>query len=365
MKIAMVSYLLPRSDQKRGGIERVADQLAGGLTRRGHVLEVWTYEATDPLRHYKTRSLPGKSLFFTWLGRRLIVGFLGNVFSIAALCSRAEVVILHGDSLLVSLLFRKTLRIFHGSARREALSAQGWRRRIGQHLVFFQESIVARLYPFTVAVSANSQSDNPAIAEVIPNGVDRSVFHPHGEDKTPDPSLIFVGRMDGRKRGQWFLEQTVELRKAFPRLQVFFVGDQGPRLPGVTYLPSVSDRALADLYRRAWVCVSASSYEGFGLPVLEAMACGTAILAIDNPGARELLAGGQYGILSDDTQFLDHLGSLLSDASGRRRWGERGLHRALQYDLEKTLDRYEQRLNSIISAPRWSWGLRKASSETL
>ncbi len=44
---------------------------------------------------------------------------------------------------------------------------------------------------------------------------------------------------------------------------------------GVTYVTGVPDTQLADLYRRAWVCASPSTYEGFGLPYLEAMACGT------------------------------------------------------------------------------------------
>ena len=66
----------------------------------------------------------------------------------------------------------------------------------------------------------------------------------------------------------------------------------GPARKGVSYHVGVSDTELAALYCRAWVYVSPSTYEGFGLPYAEALACGTPVVATPNDGSHEMLSAG-------------------------------------------------------------------------
>ena len=82
-----------------------------------------------------------------------------------------------------------------------------------------------------------------------------------------------------------------------------FVGPPGVDAPGITYYTGIGDAELASLYRRAWVYASPSTYEGFGLPYIEAMACGTAVLATPNAGSREVIGAHQYGRLVEDAGF--------------------------------------------------------------
>jgi glycosyltransferase involved in cell wall biosynthesis len=129
-----------------------------------------------------------------------------------------------------------------------------------------------------------------------------------------------------------------------------FVGAQGPAMAGVTYHTGVGDLELARLYQRAWVYASPSSYEGFGLPYVEAMACGTAVVAIPNPGSCEILADGRYGTLVERERFGAAVLALLDDAPARRTLEATGIERARQFSSETMVERYETLLQEIIHA---------------
>ena len=146
----------------------------------------------------------------------------------------------------------------------------------------------------------------------------------------------------------WFANRV---RVAVPNASLDMVGPSGPALPGVFYHAGLTDRDLAGLYRRAWVYASPSSYEGFGLPYLEAMASGTPVVATPNPGSRELLEGGKYGVLADDATFPDAVVGLLKSDSQRAELAERGFVQARRYSLAVTIDRYEE-LFASSGAPR-------------
>jgi glycosyltransferase involved in cell wall biosynthesis len=348
MKIAVISYRLPVEGAKRGGIERVAHLLADGLARRGHAVAVFSHDPKPPGAAYEVRVLPWKSFVETWAGLRMTAGYLGNLLALQVDVREFDAVITHGDSLLLSMGRKPVVRVMHGSARGEALHAASIGRAVLQWGVYAQELLTAFLSPTTVVgVSDNTQRDNPFVRRVIPNGVDTTVFQPLPEDKSPHPSIVFVGAVDGRKRGRFLLdifEQSV--LSAFPDAELLFVGPKGPSRQGVTYITGVPDRELADLYRRAWVCAAPSTYEGFGLPYLEAMACGTAVVATPNPGSREVL-GDDYGGLAEDGEFAPALVALLKDESRRRALERSGLRRAAEFSIDRMIDQYEALLSDL------------------
>jgi glycosyltransferase involved in cell wall biosynthesis len=194
-------------------------------------------------------------------------------------------------------------------------------------------------------VSANTARYNPFVRQFIPNGVDRTIFYPVAGAKTPEPSILFVGTLDGRKRGvlliKWFTEN---IRPRFPNASLHMVSPPGKAGAGVNYHTDISGAEIAELYRRCWIYASPSLYEGFGLPYLEAMASATPVVATPNPGSREVLGGGRYGVLADDAAFPEAVLNLLGDAAKREALVPPGLERAAEYDVTSMIDAYEARL---------------------
>jgi glycosyltransferase involved in cell wall biosynthesis len=171
----------------------------------------------------------------------------------------------------------------------------------------------------------------------------------HPSERSACPSLLFVGTLAGRKRGRFLLQAFEEdVRRVHPHATLTIVGDEGPACPGVIYRRGVADAELAALYRRAWVYVTPSTYEGFGLPALEAMACGTPVVATPNPGSVELLDHGTCGVLPTDEEFGRRVSALLSDAPARAQFAKRGLSRAREYSQTAMLDRYEALLFDLV-----------------
>jgi len=102
----------------------------------------------------------------------------------------------------------------------------------------------------------------------------------------------------------------------------------------------VSDATLAALYRRAVLVCCPSLYEGFGLPVLEAMRAGTPVLASDIPAHREIAGGAAVLVPADDAgRWAAEIIALASDDDRRRELGERGRRRAGEFSWPRTASR--------------------------
>jgi phosphatidylinositol alpha-mannosyltransferase len=352
LHVGVFSYRLPVVGQKRGGIERVAHDLAEGLARRGHAVTVFSHDPRPAGASYAVVPLPWRRLVETWIGRRLTMGYLGNLLWLHPPLADFDVLLAHGDSLLLPLRGKPFIRVMHGSAWGEAASATSPGRFVLQAGVCLQELASAALHAETVAVSENARASNRFVRRVIPNGVDRRVFHPAAGHRAVHPTLVFVGALNGRKRGNWLLDAFErEILRAIPAAHLHMVCAPGPVRRGVTYHEGVPDAELADLYCRAWLCVSPSTYEGFGLPYAEALACGTPVVATPNAGSLEVLRGGG-GVLVEDGSFASAIVRLLGHAEERAALASDARARAGEFDLERTLDAYESLMRSMAATSR-------------
>ncbi len=346
----MFSYGLPSPGEKRGGIEQVAHELANALVRRGHGVTVFTYDHRPVTARYEVAALPWRRFATSWLGRRITMGYVGNLLAIVPSYSSFDLVIAHGDSLLLPLRRKPVVRIMHGSAAEEARSATSPARCVLQAGVYLQELLTALTQRGTVAVSANTRRFNPFVHRVIANGIDLETFVPDGSMRSRVPTVLFVGALTGRKRGAWLLDLFHrEIRVAFPDAELHMVTVPGPQLAGVTYHTGVAIDELVRLYQRAWVYASPSTYEGFGLPYIEALACGTPVVATPNPGSCEVLDGGRFGRLAEDAEFAREILRLLSNPEERNRAGRDGLCRAAQYSVDRSAAQYERLFEELMS----------------
>ncbi len=128
----------------------------------------------------------------------------------------------------------------------------------------------------------------------------------------PERYLVWVGGMripDPRKR----VAALARAHRTMPLVLVGSIGRWARELPDVTLTGIVSDDELAAIYTGAHALVFPSDEEGFGLPPVEALACGTPVAACDVPAVREVLDGRASFSAVDD---LD--GLILAAESARR-----------------------------------------------
>lgn len=151
------------------------------------------------------------------------------------------------------------------------------------------------------------------------------------------PFLLFVGALDARKDPRALLQAYEVARASRPELKLVIAGEPGrqapPSMPGAVQIGHVDDAALADLYTAAGCLVFSSRYEGFGLPCLEAMACGCPVVAFRNSSVPEVV--DDAGLLVDDGDG-EALGRAAVEAIGQReRWGRAGLQQARKFSWDR------------------------------
>jgi glycosyltransferase involved in cell wall biosynthesis len=162
--------------------------------------------------------------------------------------------------------------------------------------------------------------------------------------------LLSVGALDARKDPAGLLRAWAVARAVRPELQLVLAGDPGrqapPAMPGAVPLGVVDQLELADLYSAAGCLVFSSRYEGFGLPSLEAMACGCPVVAYRNSSLPEVVDGAGELVEDGDAEALGQAAArLCADPDQARR---AGLERARSFSWRKTarqtIDAYERLL---------------------
>jgi alpha-1,3-rhamnosyl/mannosyltransferase len=185
-------------------------------------------------------------------------------------------------------------------------------------------------------VIADSDDAGREIAERLPGLAGRLRVVPLGADD--------FGRPDGRRENFLLWVGADRPHKNLDRLVAAYAaaGLESPLLlagtarrglpEGVRALGRVSDERLRDLYARAGLVVAPSLAEGFGLPVLEAMASGAPVLAADIAPFREVAGEAAVYFPPEDTGALaEGLARLAGDAALRARLAEAGRARAAEF----------------------------------
>ena len=172
----------------------------------------------------------------------------------------------------------------------------------------------------------------PDLVTVATPGVDAR-FTP-GSGRYATPFVVAVGRLMPQKRLDVVVDVLLRLKRSQPDLSAAIVGD-GPERAAITrrvasasaapwlhVLGRVDDDDLVALYRRAWVVVSASTVEGWGMTITEAAACATPAVASRIPGHVDAVRDGETGFLvADEREMEARLGAVLGDRALRDRLG--------------------------------------------
>lgn len=178
----------------------------------------------------------------------------------------------------------KLVRHFLGLSLSEARSSRGL-RKLNHYVLAGLEKLSEKRADHRIAIGPESfdafhcDTLMPPVTAVSPTGT----------PKTPEPSVVFIGSHGGRKRGA-LVEQVVDRARAAGieglTLRVFGPTDDAKNWPaGTLHRSGADDAEVHAAIESAWALLSPSSYEGFGIPIYEALALGTAVIATPNPGS--------------------------------------------------------------------------------
>jgi glycosyltransferase involved in cell wall biosynthesis len=165
------------------------------------------------------------------------------------------------------------------------------------------------------------------------------------EQKPPaqkQPYLLYVGTLEPRKNVGLILDLWRELRREHP-IDLVLAGRRRadfpeiPSEPGLRVAGFTPEQDLPALYSGAIACLYPSFYEGFGLPVLEAMQCGALVITSRDPAILEV--AGDAAILldvCDPASWMDALRLAVTQAEQIRAIREKALLRAAEFSWTKT-----------------------------
>lgn len=237
-----------------------------------------------------------------------------------------------------------------------------WSWEVGGRAAVLYRWIERRLAPTAaiVAVSEEEASEGRAVLGstagpliVIHNGVDRERFRPDGPVAERDlsaPLIVCVGRLSEQKGQDVAIRALARMRYPFARLRL--VGGESTtgareRLEALARDAGVSDRvewrgmatdAAAEL-RAADVVIAPSRWEGMSLALLEAMACGAAVVATSVSGSAAL---GKAGIVvppNDAVSLAQAMDLLVGDHERQRRLGAAARRRSEAFDLRDAVSK--------------------------
>ncbi|MDF3129232.1 glycosyltransferase family 1 protein [Kiritimatiellaeota bacterium B1221] len=200
----------------------------------------------------------------------------------------------------------------------------------------------------------------PEKTRVVYNGLDPVFYEAHQVPRHDPPEILYVGRLDPYKNVPQLVSAFAEARRELPRgTRLRVIGPPDERYPEAMALARSLDLfpymdweghvefpTLVEAYRRASVLVLSSEYEGFGLPVAEAMACGTPVICSNASSLPEVAGDAARQVPPGDLFALKAaLIEVLNDPEEMGRMVERGRVQAERFRMEKmaagTLEVYE------------------------
>jgi glycosyltransferase involved in cell wall biosynthesis len=224
----------------------------------------------------------------------------------------------------------------------------------------YAEVMIARAVRRSAVIFTVSAAVREEIAARYPGAEERIIVTPNGVGEEFRPLdvpecgsyFLFVGNDKPHKNLSTLLAAFVLVRKKLPGVELVLAGGATATGDGIIARGFVPEAALPDLYRRAIALVQPSIEEGFGLPLLEAMACGTPVIASRAAALMEVAGGAALHVeASDAAAMAEAMLRIENDSSLRASLRDRGVVRAASFSwrkcAEETLRGYRRAWNNV------------------
>jgi len=190
-----------------------------------------------------------------------------------------------------------------------------------------------------------------SLVEVIPNAVHQYEYYPDNTEKERT-GVGTIYSSHPAKDPDTILAILDKLREDLPHIPqyVFSAGCKPKGIPRKNYVRFPSVPKARGIYSRCAVWVLASLSEGFGMPILEAMACGCAVVATDCGGPRDIITDGENGFLvkvGDVDGIVRRVEQLLNDQILRERFVRKSQETVNSFSWENSIGKLEEVLLKI------------------
>lgn len=236
---------------------------------------------------------------------------------------------------------------------------------------YLEKYAVGLAYKYTkfVVVSQSTKQDvmkywriDENNIEVIHNAVSAGIKKTISKSK--NPSLIYVGRLKKYKQIDVIIKSMLRLKHDYPDLNLHIVGsgdqmeylkDLADRMGlarSVIFHGFVSEKLKSDLLSQAWVFVTASSHEGWGISVIEANACGTLAVGSRIDGLKDAICDQKTGLLFESGSIYDlstNLRKVLKSPALRYEMEKEAVKWARKFSWEKSAANFEKLLERLIN----------------
>ena len=319
------------------GVAIQVHRLANALVDQGHEVSVYTQSSGSKDARYRVLPIEFKGLRVALRLAPFLKRLWYPLWYRWLPFSGYDAVHVHGDGGF--LRYRGNfVRTFYGTAALEYRHARTLKGKLAQGLSYWMERREARRCRLTVGISPHVAAHLPGVDRVIPcmlpSEPDASV-----SAKTDFPSLVYLGSRNSRKRGEVALELFQKLKPTFPTLTLVYVGPTAeveylrgrPEYAGVEFRSRLSQEDLEQIYRRSWIYLCLSSYEGFGVGIIEAMAFSCLVVTAPHPGSEYVVRDGDTGIVSPIENMEKTLKQILSHELVRKEITNRAREFAQQF----------------------------------
>ena len=198
---------------------------------------------------------------------------------------------------------------------------------------------------------------------VIYHGIDHTLFYPSKEHtKERQKYILAVGSIEPRKNLKNLLYAYAQYDDAFKdEYHLYLVGDKGWENSDIWHLIEalgswvhytgyISDSQLVNIYRNASLFVYPSLYEGFGIPPLEAMACGTAVIVSNTSSLPEICGDAAYYIDPlNIASIADGIQHILNNDLLREELIQKGLQHAQSFTWDKSAKEHSSVFEKVLS----------------
>ncbi len=219
------------------------------------------------------------------------------------------------------------------------------------------QQIVSRRLDHIITVSEDSKRRNHRdfgvpldLQTVVYNGLDANIFRPRKGAKKKKGQILFVGNVEDGKKGFVYLARAMQFADPGIKLAVVDGGSPHRRITTalldrlglrdrIDFIGKATTEELVRHYCESEIAIVPSTYEGFGFPAAEAMACRTPVIASDGGALPEVV--GDAGIVvpaRDEMALAGAINTLIADKKELKRLGDAGRERVLrEFNWEKAV----------------------------